>query len=421
MTSSSSSLQFTTDDGVSLNYWECGNSHSVQKLIFLPGWSLSSEVLFQYQLPAFATPHKHVIALNPRGHGRQSSSSSVSSLRLARLAKDLHLFLQHLTHTTVVLDHDDNDNNSNNNDSNQVSITLVCHSASCVVYWQYLELFYLEYLQQSNVTHYRLECVVLMDQMICYLPRENESTTSWTTDDYKQYGVAMTNAQDAYDVVQNVRHDTDGSFTKSLLQTWVHDQTPKCLLSKDEIDTLWKGMMQMSRSAAASLLWQVMTSDFGPFLESLSNYPYVSNLPATLCIGSVDSHIPCECLSFMASLIPNAEYEILQKGGHLVCYEDPEAFNTILEDFLQRNEAKRQHHEQPPPPPPMPVPRAIPKTPKTELPLSPMTPHTRNPDPHRATSPNSTTTHPSTTTQTQVEHHRVVSSSYSLVPDDVLM
>ena len=104
---------FATSDGAKLNYLESGRGRPI---VMIPGWSQTAE-MFSDQISAFSANYR-VIALDMRGHG--DSSKPEHGYRMARLAKDLHEFLDGM---------------------NLSKATLVGHSMGCSVIWSHWNLF----------------------------------------------------------------------------------------------------------------------------------------------------------------------------------------------------------------------------------------------------------------------------------------
>jgi 3-oxoadipate enol-lactonase len=58
-------------------------------------------------------------------------------------------------------------------------------------------------------------------------------------------------------------------------------------------------------------------------------------VPALVLAGTKDSNAPAPMVKKMASFIPNATYVELEGVGHLVGFERPGEFNTVLGDFFR--------------------------------------------------------------------------------------
>ena len=57
----------------------------------------------------------------------------------------------------------------------------------------------------------------------------------------------------------------------------------------------------------------------------------------TLCLAAEhDKTAPPEVLRRMAEKIPGAQFALLPDASHLLCFEQPEAFNTVIYSFLSK-------------------------------------------------------------------------------------
>ena len=80
---------FKTSDGVQLHYLEAGSG---PLLVFVPGWTMPAEI-WDPQIRHFAATH-HVVALDPRGHGRSEKPSH--GYYPSRRGQDIGELLEHL-------------------------------------------------------------------------------------------------------------------------------------------------------------------------------------------------------------------------------------------------------------------------------------------------------------------------------------
>lgn len=275
---------FSTNDGVRLHYLQAGgDQRSAKILILLPDWTMSGR-LFEYQITAFSSPHRRVIALDPRGHGE--SSKPDSGYRLSRLAADLKDLIHHLVDESV----------------EPSTIDIIAHGLSVGVVWNYIELF-----GQS-----RLHSLVLVDHPLCAV-----QDPSWSELECRNYGATL--------------NDTDLRLMVSGLRSRPEQTTRNLLLAaftdKANVGAMVQQSLQCPREAAAQLLWSSLTSDFCDLMSSI-------RVP-TLCIGGTESSLPGECQSFIAAEMENGDCEILP-GSHFMFYEEPEAFNVVVEDFLNK-------------------------------------------------------------------------------------
>lgn len=92
------------------------------------------------------------------------------------------------------------------------------------------------------------------------------------------------------------------------------------------VEEILKDSLQLPRKHAAQLLWSSMTGDYRSIIFTIT-------VP-TLCIGGLQSHIPLECMSWIASEIANAELTLVP-GKHYMFIEDPQSFNLAISDFFE--------------------------------------------------------------------------------------
>ena len=67
-----------------------------------------------------------------------------------------------------------------------------------------------------------------------------------------------------------------------------------------------------------------------PLLETL-------RVPTLLVAGGADLLAPPSRMKQMADRIPNSEFATVPGAGHAAFWEQPEAWNRIVLDFLQRH------------------------------------------------------------------------------------
>lgn len=91
----------------------------------------------------------------------------------------------------------------------------------------------------------------------------------------------------------------------------------------------WRKMeTNSSRGAAAALRGMALRADSTGLLAEIS-------CPVLVVAGAEDKLAPPALAEKMAKAIPDATLEIIPGAAHLSNIEQPEAFNTILQDFLE--------------------------------------------------------------------------------------
>src|SRR5699024_443942 len=85
-------------------------------ILMLPGWRQSAQMFYkQYDDPIILTRYR-IIALNYRGY--TSTDSIYGTMRMDRLAKDVHDFIEHMGIRDIIA---------------------VGHSMGCSVWWNYVQ------------------------------------------------------------------------------------------------------------------------------------------------------------------------------------------------------------------------------------------------------------------------------------------
>jgi pimeloyl-ACP methyl ester carboxylesterase len=89
--------------------------------------------------------------------------------------------------------------------------------------------------------------------------------------------------------------------------------------------------LKFPRPYAAELLLSVSAADYRDLLPRIS-------LP-TLCIGGAASHLGPEVMPWIAEQIPRGQVEMIAAdagGSHFMYLENPEAFNSVVQDFVNQ-------------------------------------------------------------------------------------
>ena len=272
---------FTTSDGTKLNYLESGRGRPI---VMIPGWSQTAE-MFSDQIAAFSANYR-VFALDMRGHG--DSGKPAHGYRMARLAKDLHEFLDGL---------------------NLSKATLVGHSMGCSVIWSHWDLF------GSQHTH----SMIIIDQAPC-----TTFGPGWT-DEEKALTGAVFSPQVLYDTAAAL-DGIDGEATTTALVNGMFftksfpESKKKYALAQN---------LKFPRKRAADLLVDHCVQDWRDTISRI-------NVP-TLVVGAKGSFFNPKSQEWIASKIPGAKLEIFeveQGGSHFMFMENPAKFNKIALNFL---------------------------------------------------------------------------------------
>lgn len=101
------------------------------------------------------------------------------------------------------------------------------------------------------------------------------------------------------------------------------------------------------RQTSAAALWGTLLSRTSPAgyigcceaiaAADLTDTTRALRLPTLFIAGSNDGASPPELVAATATLVPDAEFQVIEGAGHLPCVENPTAFAAILNPFLKEH------------------------------------------------------------------------------------
>jgi pimeloyl-ACP methyl ester carboxylesterase len=99
------------------------------------------------------------------------------------------------------------------------------------------------------------------------------------------------------------------------------------------------GYQGAGRALAQRCMAAVPPDTYRAALQALVRFDQRAALPTidvpTLCLAAEhDRTAPPEVLRRMAEKIPGAQFAVLPAAGHLLCFEQPQSFNTAIHSFL---------------------------------------------------------------------------------------
>ncbi len=270
-----------TQDGVRLNFIEKGRG---QPLVMIPGWSQTA-AMYKHQLEVLSGRYR-VIALDMRGHG--DSDKPTHGYRMARLAADVHDFLEGM---------------------NLRNVALAGHSMGCSVIWSYIDQFGPD----------RLSKLVLIDQAptVIFWP-------GWS-DDEKQEAGALFDAKGLLDTAAALAGPDGEKTTAGLVNGLFFTKG----YSPQELEWVLKENLKFPRAPAARLLVDHCMQDWRDTIRRI-------DLP-TLVVGGEASFFTPRSQRWIAAQIPGAQAEIFgasEGGSHFMFMENPGKFNAIVQNFL---------------------------------------------------------------------------------------
>lgn len=257
-------------DDVSLFYHDSGKG---QVLLFIPGWTLSSEV-FKSQISYFDKKFR-VIALDPRSQGR--SSITLENNNYTQHGIDLARFIDKLKLNNIVL----------------VAWSWGCNDAYA-------------YIRLKGVNN--LRGFVCIDAS----PKSSGGKNEWAVVDYPDWGAAFIQPM-MYHRLQ---------FTPVWAQSMVERK-----LTSEELNWLAQASLRTPTFAALQMALDAIYADYRPEAELLS-----SNKIPTL--DFVSQHKAANATQWLHANAPNASIKVM--GKHLLFWEYPDEFNQTLDDFLNR-------------------------------------------------------------------------------------
>lgn len=245
---------------------------SGKPLVMIHGWAQSSEA-FKYNIPELAK-HFRVIAVDQRGHGESEKPNH--GYRLSRLSKDIHDIL-------VGLDLKD--------------VNILGWSMGCSVIWSYWDTFGSE----------RLSKMILVDEPAWLLKCKENEIGLWTYEELLANCKAMREDKAAY----------SKALIEGLLTKQVSEKDKNALIAEN---------IKMPAEYTATLAFTHWLGDWRDVLPTIT-------IPA-LIIGGKKSFIDWRAQVWNQEHIPNSKLELFEERGHLLFFEEPERFNSIVKEFI---------------------------------------------------------------------------------------
>lgn len=241
-------------------------------LLMIHGWTQTAET-FRYNIPELAKKY-HVVAVDLRGHG--DSDKPDHGYRLERLAKDIHDLI-------VGLDLKD--------------VNILGWSMGCSIIWSYWDMFGSE----------RLSKIILVDEPAWLLKCPENELGVWTYEELLENCKAMRADKAAFTEAL-----FDGMLTKK-----VTDEERAFLVAEN---------MKMPAEYTATLAFTHWLGDWRDIIPTI-------NIP-TLLIAGKKSFIDWHADVWNHEQIPGSRLELFEDRGHLLFFEEPEHFNSVVADFV---------------------------------------------------------------------------------------
>ncbi|KAI3397398.1 hypothetical protein diail_10849 [Diaporthe ilicicola] len=273
----------TTNDGVRLSYTQTGPT-SGENILFIAGWRQTA-AQWHKQVSHFQSSYR-VTTFDYRGHG--DSEKPDSGYRVYRFAADL---LDVLTQLKLRRVH------------------IVGHSMGCCVIWAFFDI----YPAQARDL---FASIVLVDQSPCLI-----ADPSWTPEQAKQFA-AIFSPSTSFELAKDIGPASAG-LIKGMFTAGA---------AAEDVDFARERSSMMSDEAAAALLRDHASNDWRDVLPRL-------DIP-TLVVAAEGSLLPAEGVRWVSEQIPGARLVTFEKeegGSHFMFYENPNKFNSAVEDFLRRS------------------------------------------------------------------------------------
>jgi non-heme chloroperoxidase len=265
----------TASDGVLLHYSSTGEGRPI---VLVHGWTMNGR-FFDKNIEALARDHR-VITIDSRGHGL--SGKELVHLTMEQVGADLE---------TVMAELDLHD------------VVLAGWSMGMTTVYNYLDQFGTG----------RLSAIVDID-MTPFLFAEGD----WT------HGVFGTlTPGTSLDVQRQIVSDRVG-----LMDTLVPAMFAAGSLPDDSVRAWWADQSTTVPDLTALALWVSFTSqDWRHLLPSI-------DVPVLLAHGTRSQIYPTNVWEYLAEKIPTTQVQLFENSGHSPFWEEPEAFNAAVLDFI---------------------------------------------------------------------------------------
>lgn len=270
-------------DGTQLSYLESGRGRPV---VMIPGWSQSAS-MFTDQIIALSEDYR-VIAVDMRGHGE--SDKPDHGYRIARLATDLHEFLNGL---------------------HLEDVTLAGHSMGCSVIWSHWDLY----------GKHRTHSMILIDQAPC-----TTFGTNWNNEQKAEAG-AIFSAQSLQETAEALAGPDGDKVTAGL----INDMFFTKAYPAEKLEYALAQNLKFPREHAAALLVDHCMQDWRDTIPRIT-------VPA-LVVGGEASFFNPRSQRWVASRIRRSKLEIFganEGGSHFMFMENPAKFNRLALGFLTK-------------------------------------------------------------------------------------
>lgn len=270
-----------TRDGIHLKYTQAGPIDG-QNLLFIPGWRQTAAE-WKKQVRYFSDAGYQVTTYDLRGHGE--SEKPDFGYRLSRFGADLYDVL-----TTL--------------DLRRVSI--IAHSMGSSVTWAFWD----QYPDERK----RIDRIAIVDQSSVLV-----ADPTWSKEEAETHSAALFTPAQTYAFAQNITRETP-LFVRKMFTSNVSESDYQWVLAENN---------KISDKHAATLLINHAFADWRDVLPRI-------DIPCLIISGD-DSLNDASGIAWAATQIPDAKSRIFtseEKGSHFMFWENPDLFNSVIEDFV---------------------------------------------------------------------------------------
>ena len=263
---------FFTSDKVKLHYLESSNDNDLT-LLFIPGF-LCPAMIWEYQLHYFQNKY-HVVALDPRSHGQSDKPSD--GHYLFRRSLDIHELIKHLDPKKVV-----------------------------VIGWSLGALETLTLVKEND-----LDCIKAIVLVDMYIGLDEPARVQHPSEPF--WSAWM----------RGIQQDRI-NWTNNWIRRFYQNEKPESYF-----ETLTEILMQTPTNSAVTLLSNLMhleERDLRPVVDQI-------NRPIQYILSSQSWAI--DLADEARQRWPKMQIDIVNNTGHAVFADRPQAFNEVLELFLE--------------------------------------------------------------------------------------
>lgn len=275
---------FTTNDGVTLRYWEAGQG---QPIIFVPGWSANGAEYINVMY--LLSRHYRVIVLDQRNQGL--SPNVAYGNRIARFSMDLKELTEHL----------------------HIESADYCGwSMGASVLWSYIDLFGSKGIRKA----------VFVDEPISIV-----SHADWTARQKTEEGAAFSSPDQLMTALSQPVPEHPDPSDLSLMARFKMRDSPYFANSEGFAEAV----VHSDPASMMQVMYNHASSDWRDVLQ------YKVNVPVAIFTGEYSPNATAQ--KTVHALVPGSELHVYSKteqGDHFLMFKNPVKFTQDLSAFLAK-------------------------------------------------------------------------------------